>query len=122
MAKLLIVDDDLYIRELYEEVLKAEGFEVDTAINGEEGLAALQKGGYNLTLLDVMMPKLDGLGVLAKLREKPPTTPNGDIILLTNLAHDPIIEDALSKGASSYLIKADLTPDQLVAKIKEHLK
>ncbi len=68
-----------------------------------------------------MMPKLDGIGVLKKLKETPPQTPNKKIILLTNLAHDPVLQEATALGATAYLIKADMTPDQLLAKIKEYL-
>ena len=120
--KVLIVDDDAYLRDLYEEVLKGEGYDVTTAVDGEEGVAKLQQGGYDLTLLDVMMPKLDGLGVLKKLKESPPTTPNGTILLLTNLAQDPIVTEAMQSGAKSYIIKADITPDQLIEKVKEYLQ
>jgi CheY-like chemotaxis protein len=122
MAKILIVDDDAYLRELYEEVLKAEGYDVITAVDGEDGLAKLQQGGFDLTLLDVMMPKLDGLGVLKKLHETPPTNPNKTILLLTNLAQDPIVQEALHLGVKSYLIKADITPDQLIEKVKEYVQ
>ncbi|MEK7499262.1 MAG: response regulator, partial [Patescibacteria group bacterium] len=81
--KVLIVDDDAYLRDLYEEVLKEAGYEITTAVDGEEGAGKLQAGGFDLTLLDVMMPKLDGLGVLKELQQTPPTTPNGPILLLT---------------------------------------
>lgn len=118
MAKILVVDDDQYIRELYEEVLKDAGYEVESAMDGEEGFEKMQRGGYDLILLDIMMPRLDGLGVLNKLQELPEKPKNGKIVVLTNLAHDPVIKDATAKGASSYLIKADLTPDQLLEKIK----
>jgi len=120
--KILIIDDDLYIRELYEEVLKNAGFEVSSAVDGQEGLEKIKMGGFDLILLDVMMPKLDGLGLLAKLSQQPPKVKNGPIILLTNLSHDPVIKEALQKGAKTYLIKADLTPDQLVEKVKLFLK
>lgn len=120
--KVLIVDDDVYLRDLYEEVLKGEGYEVITAIDGEDGFSKLQQGGFALTLLDIMMPKLDGLGVLKKLKETPPAIPNGPIVLLTNLAQDPIIKEAADLGAASFIIKADITPDQLVEKVKEYLQ
>lgn len=120
--KVLVVDDDLFIRELYEEVLKDDGFTVDSAVDGEEGLKKIQAGGYDLILLDVMMPKKDGLGVLGELSAHPPTEKNGPILLLTNLGHDPIIKEAINKGATSYLNKADMTPDQLLEKIKKFLK
>ena len=122
MTKILIVDDDLYIRDLYEEIFKDAGFEVVTAQDGKEGLEKLLQGGFNVTLLDVMMPKLDGLGVLDGLKKQQPQNPNGPIILLTNLAHDPIMRDAKIKGAAGFLIKADLNPDQLIAKVKEYLR
>lgn len=121
MAKVLIIDDDAYLRDLYQEVLQDAGYEVTTAVDGEEGLQKLQQGGIDLTLLDVMMPKLDGLGVLKKLKEAPPQALNGPILLLTNLAQDPIVQEALQLGASSYIIKADITPDQLLEKMKEYL-
>jgi CheY-like chemotaxis protein len=91
---------------------------VETAINGEDGLQKIKTTPYNLILLDVMMPKLDGLGVLAKLKEDTTYTFKTPIMLLTNLAHDPAIQNAVQQGAVGFLIKADLSPDQLVTKIK----
>lgn len=119
--KILLVDDDQYLRELYLEILKDAGYEVATAVNGEEALTALSTGGFDLVLLDIMMPKLDGIGVLKSIQAKPPTTPNGPIILLTNLAHDPVLNEATALGATTFLIKADITPDQLLNKVKEYL-
>lgn len=119
--KILVVDDDQYIRELYEEVLKAEGYAVETAVDGEEGFALMQKGGYDLILLDVMMPKKDGLGVLSALEQNPPSTKNGPILLITNLGHDPIIEEAKKKGATSYLVKDAMNPDEFLQNVKKYL-
>lgn len=122
MAKrILFVDDDLYIRDLYEEVLKGEGYTVDTAVNGEEGLAKLQLGGYDLVLLDVMMPALDGIGVLEELQKNPPQQPNGPIVLLTNLGHDPLVKTSKIQHVASYLVKADLTPPDLIKTVKRML-
>jgi CheY-like chemotaxis protein len=119
--KLLVVDDDLYIKELYEEILKDEGFEVVTAADGEEALGKLRLGGFDLVLLDIMMPKLDGLGVMDSLNSSPPQAKNGPIILLTNLDHDPLIKEAMSKGASAFIIKADITPEDLLGQVKKYL-
>lgn len=122
MAKrILIIDDDLYIRELYEEVLKSAGYEVMGAADGKDGLNKIAEGGFDLILLDIMMPQVDGLQVLQTLKKTPPKKSNGKIILLTNLSHDPTIQEGLNAGAATYLIKADVTPDQLVGKIKELL-
>jgi len=119
--KLIVVDDDLYIRELYEEILKDEGYTVDTASNGEDALNKLKQGGYDIVLLDIMMPKLDGLGVMDALNKTQPPVKNGPIILLTNLDHDPLIKDAMSKGASAFIIKADITPADLLSQVKKYL-
>src|SRR5438477_7753764 len=100
--RILIVDDDLYLRDLYNEVLKNAGYEVDTAIDGEEGIEKIKKDGYDLVLLDMMMPKIDGLGVLTQLSQTQPPLKNGPIILLTNLGHEPVIQEALQKGAVAY--------------------
>ncbi len=119
--KILVIDDDLFIRELYDTVLKKEGYEVDLATTGEEGLTKLHSGGYSLTLLDMRLPTLDGLGVLNELSNNPPTIKNGPIILLSNMGLDEQVKEGLQKGASSYLVKADLTPDQLLENIKKLL-
>lgn len=74
-----------------------------------------------MILLDVMMPKKNGLETLKGLKENPAAKPNGPIILLTNLAQDPIMQEALKTGAKSYMIKSDLNPDQLVEKVKQFL-
>lgn len=120
--KILVVDDDQYIRELYEELLKDYGYSVDSATNGSEGLEKIQKNTYDLILLDIMMPKMDGIEVLKVANKEKLISKNGPIVLLTNLAHDPVIKEATSLGAAAYLIKADLTPDQMIMKVKEYLK
>ena len=120
--KILVVDDDLYIRDIYEEVLKDAGFKIDTAIDGNFALEKIKKGGYDLILLDMVMPKLDGLGVLNALLKNPPLQKNGPIVLLTNLAQDQKMQEALKKGATSYIIKSDIAPDQLIENVNKFLK
>lgn len=119
--KILIIEDDSYTRDIYEEILKDAQFEVVTAVDGQDGLIKAQEGGYSLILLDVMMPKMNGLEVLEGLKQNPPKSTNGPIILLTNLGHEEIVQDALSKGAKSYLVKSDLDPSQLVAHVRKFL-
>lgn len=120
-GRILVVDDDMYLRELYQEILTQAGYEVAVAKDGQEGLQKMQEGGYHLVLLDMMMPKLDGMGVLNQLNENPPKNPNGKIVVLTNLTSDPVVQQALSVGASKILVKADLTPPQLLQEIKNLL-
>jgi len=120
--KILIVDDDQFIREMYEEVLKNAGYEIETAEDGRGGLEKLMVGGYDLVLLDVMMPYLDGIGILRELKENKPTKTNGPIMLLTNLAYDPVIKEALDLGAVTCLNKAEMNPGEFLVKVKEILK
>lgn len=119
MAKhILVVDDDEYIRELYEEVLKDAGYTVDSAVDGQDGYDKIMKTTYDLVMLDIMMPKLDGIELLKKLAAE---KVHPRFVLLTNLAHDPVMKEGKSLGALDYLIKADMTPDQLLIHIKKHL-
>jgi DNA-binding response OmpR family regulator len=115
--RILIIEDDEAILRLYENVLKTAGFDVMTASDGKKGLETAQTGGFGLVLLDVMLPNLDGLGVLAELKKHPPQAPNGPTIILTNLTKDPILKQAQDLGAQDILTKVDFNPDQLVAKI-----
>lgn len=119
--KVLIIDDDTYIRELYEELLTADGYEVETAKEGETGLKKIQEGGYDLVLLDIMLPKIDGHGVLVKLKESPPKKQNGPIVILTNLANDPIVDESVKLGAKASYIKSDHTPEEFLSMIKKFL-
>lgn len=119
--KILIVEDDQFLRDLYHELLADEGFQIDTAVDGEEGLRKIMTGGYDLILLDIMLPKKDGLDVLRTLKNQQPTTANGGIVVLTNLGQDTVIKEALSLGASGYLIKSALTPDQVLHEVRTFL-
>lgn len=116
--KILVTEDDQYTRDLYQEILKEAGFDVTVASDGQEGYQKAKEGGYDLILLDVVMPKMDGLGVLKELKTNPPKTANGQIVMLTNLSHDPIIDEAIKLGAKSYMTKVDINPDQLVERVK----
>ena len=123
MAKrILIVEDDKFTRELYEEFLKGAGLSVDTAIDGEDGLSKIKIGGYDLILLDVMMPKMDGLDVLRALQAEPPAVANGPVVLLTNLTHDPVINMARDLGVKDNLVKSDITPGDLLEYINKTLE
>lgn len=118
----LIIEDDTYIRDVYFDILTESGLKVEVAADGEEGLQKASQGGYSLILLDMMMPKLNGLGVLSSLKKTPPIKKNGPIILLTNLGHDPVVKEAIGLGVDGYLIKSDLNPEQLVAEVKKYLE
>ena len=116
-GKILVIDDDPYLRDLYKEVLTQGGYQVDVASDGQEGLTKILQGGYDLTLLDIMMPKIDGLKILKILKDKPPSVYNGPIFVLSVLNQDDIIKKAMDLGAKGYIVKSDLNPDQVLNKI-----
>ncbi|MBU2591987.1 MAG: response regulator transcription factor [Patescibacteria group bacterium] len=121
--RILIIEDEQYLRELYQEILEDEGFIIETASDGMDGYVKMAKGGYDLILLDVMLPRMDGLELLAKLRKGPkPKKTNGPIVLLTNLSKDMAISKGKTLGISGYLIKSDLTPGEIIEKVKGYLK
>lgn len=119
-AKILIVEDNQYLRDLYKEVLEGEGYTVHVAVDGEEGATLAQKGGYSLIYLDIMMPKLDGLGFLKKIKETPADVKNGAVVMLTNLGYDTVLDEAMRVGATAYLVKSEITPDTIVETAKKY--
>jgi CheY-like chemotaxis protein len=111
---ILFIEDDKPIAEMYARVLEREGYHVDFAYNGEEGLKKAQSKTYDLILLDIMMPEKTGIEVLQELRgEDGKGTPNTKIVILTNLAQDKTSQEALKAQADGYIIKADIVPSQL---------
>jgi len=120
-ASILIAEDDSLIRDVYVEMLKNEGFDVDEAVDGKDTLEKMQRGGYDLVLLDIIMPFIDGLGILQLLKDEPPKHKNGVILICTSLAADPKVQEAIELGAKDVIFKPDITPDQLVDKVKKFL-
>jgi len=120
MAKILIVEDDPLILRLYQKAFSFEGYEVETAANGEEGLEKVRTIIPTIVLLDVMMPKMNGLQVLEKLKAYPETH-NIPVIVLTNLAGQNDSERALAMGAVKYIVKSEHDPKQVVDMVREIL-
>lgn len=119
--KILIIEDDQFLREFYEELLSTQGFVVDSAADGEIGLNKVTAGGYDLVLLDIMLPKKDGLQILRDLKITPSKQKNGPIVVLTNLGQDAVIKSCFEMGASGYMIKSALDPDQVLNEINNYL-
>lgn len=121
MSKVLIIEDDQYIREMYALILKKEGYEVVEALEGSAGLVEAKTGGFDVILLDLMMPQMDGLTFLRELKKVTPQKPNGPIIVMSNLAYNPAKDEAASLGAIDFLVKADLEPKDIVETVKKAL-
>lgn len=119
--KILIVEDDQFLREFYQELLTAEGYFVDVASDGEIALSKLRSNEYNLVLLDLMLPKKDGVQILRDLKVSPAKSSQINIVILTNLGQDAVIKECFNLGANGYLIKSALNPDQILTEVKSYL-
>jgi DNA-binding response OmpR family regulator len=117
---ILLVDDDLTLREMYSERLKAEGFTVEMAKDGEEALSKASEMHPNIILLDIMMPKINGLDVLKKLKEQDDTK-SIPIIVLTALIQDREKMESITRGADDYIVKSEMMPGEVIAKVKNLL-
>ena len=117
--KILIVEDDKNISKLVRYNLEKAGFDCESTITGEDALLALDKHAFDLIVLDIMLPKIDGLQILRTLKEK--KIKNGPIILLTNLGQDSIVKDGFKAGAAGYLIKSAMSPDQVLHEVRVFL-
>ncbi len=120
MATILLVDDDKLMIKMYQGKFEDDGYKVEVAINGEEGLAKTLELKPDLILLDIMMPKINGLDMLKKLKEKDETK-KIPVILLTNVGGEADAKYGLSLGAVAYLVKAHYDAKDVVKKVKEIL-
>lgn len=115
--KILIIEDEEYLADMYKIKFESEGYVVVVAIDGETGIKLAQSVKPDLILLDLVLPRMDGFQVLEKLRHDGRTK---DIIIyiLSNLGQDEEIKKGFEEGANGYLIKANLTPAQLMDYVK----
>lgn len=120
MAKILIIEDDPVLIKMYKTKLVIEGFEVVTALDGLQGLEKLKTFSPDLILLDLAMPKMDGFEFLTEMKknkkwEKLP------VIVFSNLGQESDMQKAKELGAKDYLVKINLTPRQVVEKIRSYI-
>src|SRR4030042_3479373 len=120
MAVILIVEDDPLMSRMYQKIFSFEGYQVETATDGEQGLEKARNLKPTLILLDIMMPKMNGLQVLEKLKADPDLK-KIPVIMLTNLAGAQDAETALTKGAVKYIVKSEYEPKQVTNMEKEIL-
>lgn len=119
--KIILVEDDPFLHMLYRDALVNAEYNVISAKDGEEGLNAIKSNtDTSLILLDLMMPKLNGIDVLREIK-KDQTTKNLSVIVLSNLNEEAIIQDALNLGANAYLVKVEYTPQQVVDTVRQYI-
>jgi DNA-binding response OmpR family regulator len=119
--KILLVEDEELLRDIYKEVLEGDDFEVEVATDGEEAAGKLAKGGYDLVLLDLMLPKRDGKQLLEDLKNNPPKEKIETILCMTNLAEEGLDVKVKDLCAQGVVVKSQMTPEEFLAKVKSYL-
>jgi len=117
-ARILVIDDDVAVRESHEAMLKANGYEVDVAENGKEAIDKSNAKFYNLALVDLRLPDMDGIELLTAIRETVPKTVK---IIITGYPSQENAIQAINRGADGYIVKP-YTLEDLLRKIKEQLQ
>lgn len=118
--KILVVDDEQDLRDAVRDALTGAGFEVVEAHNGEVGLQVALEEKPDLILLDLMMPEINGIGMLSRLRQDP-WGKNATVILLTALEDAGSVAQAVEAGGNDYLIKPNIRLEDIVKKVRQHL-
>lgn len=120
MRKILIAEDDFFIRDIYSKVFSLSGYEVQVAVDGMDALEKIKAQPYDMILLDIMMPRMTGIDVLKNVRALEPPTKNVPIFIITNLGQQNVIEEAFKLGMDGYILKSQVTPQQIVDEINNY--
>lgn len=118
--KILVVEDELALSQMLSDKFTAEGFDVQTAGDGQEGLDKALSWKPDLILLDIVMPRMDGMTMLHKLRADPGGKKTA-VILLTNLSDTEDVYDAMANGVYDFLVKSHWDIDELVQEVQTKL-
>ncbi len=116
---ILLVEDDPFLADIYITKLKSVGFDAEVVASGEKCLARIAEKNFDLVLLDIVLPQMDGWEILKEIKEIKKFLP---VIILSNLSQPAEVEKGLQLGAIKYLIKAHYTPSEVVEEIKKVLK
>lgn len=117
MKKILIAEDDFFIRDIYSKVFSLSGYEVVVAVDGVEALDKIKAEDYDMILLDIMMPRMTGIDVLKNVRSLEEPKKSVPIFIITNLGQQNVIEEAFKLGMDGYILKSQVTPQQIVDEI-----
>jgi len=121
MKKILLVEDEKMMAEMYKEKFEREGFEVVLALTAEEGLEIAKSEKPDLIILDILLPKKNGTFFLAEMK-KDPEIAKIPVVALSNYEHPETKKLVFELGAKEYIIKTDFTPKEIVEKMKQYLK
>lgn len=121
MPRILLVEDDQMISEIYQRKFEAAGFEIQIAETGKEVLNKVRKEHFDLILLDIVLPEMNGMDVLKELKQSGKYDPLVKVIIFSNLNEKSDQDKAFSLGADGFIFKSQFNPSQLVEEIKRRL-
>jgi DNA-binding response OmpR family regulator len=121
MKKILFIEDESALQKTFRDILEKEGYQMISALDGESGLRLAKSEKPDLILLDLILPRKDGFEVLKELKEDE-TTRGIPVIVLTNLEDIQSVERAIGLGATTYLVKAQYTLEEVIQKVKKALE
>ena len=121
MKRILIIEDEKILAEMYRDKFIQTGFEIISAYSAEQGLEIFQKETPDLILLDILLPRENGVSFLAKIKKNPKFS-SISIVAFSNYDNPEIKKQALELGVKDYLIKTIYTPQEIIEKIKNYLK
>lgn len=121
MNKILVIEDEIMLQQAYARILSSKGYDVHVASDGIEGLEKLKKVKPAIILLDILMPKMDGLEFLknANIRDK---FPNTKVLAFSNLSNSSKINEMMDHGATRHVLKSSVSPGELIIMIEQLLK
>ncbi len=122
MAKILLVEDDPFIAEIYKKKLETSGFEIVNATSGRAVLKELKEQQFDLVLLDLVLPEMSGTEVLREVRQNKEYNPNIKIVVFSNLSSTEDREEVEKLGANGFISKTDFSPSEVVGEIEKFLK
>lgn len=119
--KILVIEDKAIVREIYQKELMKCGYDVTAVATGEEGLETFKKDKFDAVLLEVMLPGINGIEVLKKIKSDE-NNKSLAVVLLTNLGQEDVIKEGFDSGATGYLIKSNYNPDQIINEVKNFIE
>ena len=117
MRKILIAEDDFFIRDIYSKVFSLSGYQVEVAVDGIDALEKIKAQPFDMILLDIMMPRMTGIDVLKNVRMLGTPAKSTPIFIITNLGQQNVIEEAFKLGMDGYILKSQVSPQQIVDEI-----
>jgi DNA-binding response OmpR family regulator len=116
--KVLVVEDDLFLSDIYNQFFTKRGYDVTNAYDGDDAVMKAKENDFDFIMLDIMLPKRTGIDVLKDIRTTDNKSKSIPIFMLTNLGYDEIIKNSFDLGANGFFVKSNLLPNQIIDEVE----